>query len=583
MTTTDIHLNTLRELIYALTPAGNDGFEALVASALADVTDLTFRLAKSGSQFGKDASTPLSAFAIAMEAKRYDEKIGLDAVAGKALIAGNALAGKIDLWILASTVEVGDATEGTLREILQKEGISLLTLDWTPRPLQRLAVLLAAAREVTIAWFATHAPSSDKTALGAALAAIAEDPKFDGQVAELRKDLSAAEVGRDSLRKHSFHWLHARLTDRTLSGRSFGQHILVQDPTQPAVPRTALVSTLDSHVAVPLEPTVVAVLGDEGVGKTWLVAQWWATLAHPPIAIMVSGRRATLLDPGHPLDSLARLIADQVGPVSSSKIDAWSKRLLRWKKADPFIGFVVVLDGLNEHPAMPWADIIKGLSSEVRELGGVLIATCRPAYWKREIECRIRNSVATNTIVVTGYSDPELASKLAAARVLPQDLPAAVREFIRTPRICSLALDMLGRLRPDELTVERLLLEYWSSRLIERGDLLSHNASDFHKLIRSHAQAWMWSAQRWFDRDEWQQHSGLARRLGGARPFHDDLTEIEEGRFLSVSQHDPDRYTFRAESLPFAIGLLITSELKQIHEKTAVISDEDVLRIIDPI
>lgn len=141
MRTIDFHLTELQKFVYGLDPAGNKGFEGLIASALADITELTFRLAKSGFQFGKDATTPAGTFAIAMEAKRYDDKIGLDAVAGKALIAGNALAGKVDLWVLAATAEVGDTVETTLREILDKDGISLLTLDWSPRPLPRLAGL----------------------------------------------------------------------------------------------------------------------------------------------------------------------------------------------------------------------------------------------------------------------------------------------------------------------------------------------------------------------------------------------------------------------------------------------------------
>ena len=69
MSTVDFHLEELHKLVYGLDPAGSKGFEGLIASALADITELTFRLAKSGSQFGKDASTPAGTFAIAMEAK----------------------------------------------------------------------------------------------------------------------------------------------------------------------------------------------------------------------------------------------------------------------------------------------------------------------------------------------------------------------------------------------------------------------------------------------------------------------------------------------------------------------------------
>src|SRR5438034_3695732 len=48
------------------------------------ISGLLFRLAKSGSQFGRDASTPSGPFSIAMEAKRYATGLSLEDLAGKA-------------------------------------------------------------------------------------------------------------------------------------------------------------------------------------------------------------------------------------------------------------------------------------------------------------------------------------------------------------------------------------------------------------------------------------------------------------------------------------------------------------------
>ena len=90
-----------------------------------------------------------------------------------------------------------------------------------------------------------------------------------------------------------------------------------------------------------------------------------------------------------------------------------------------------------------------------------------------------------------------------------------VREFVPNPRICSVELSLVRRLslQPSELTIERLLMEYWQSRLSERGNLLTHNARDFEKLLRSHAKAWRERPKRKFDRDDWAAHSGAARRF----------------------------------------------------------------------
>ena len=97
----------LRETLLTLPPAGASGFEGLVAATLAALTDLTFRLAKSGSQFGRDASTPNAPFAIAMEAKRYTDSVSLETLTGKAAVVGLALEHKCDLWVICATSEVG--------------------------------------------------------------------------------------------------------------------------------------------------------------------------------------------------------------------------------------------------------------------------------------------------------------------------------------------------------------------------------------------------------------------------------------------------------------------------------------------
>jgi hypothetical protein len=62
-----------------------------VARALAALSGYTFRLAKSGSQFGRDAATPKAPLAIAMEAKRYTDSVPPEAVVGRAGVAAFAI------------------------------------------------------------------------------------------------------------------------------------------------------------------------------------------------------------------------------------------------------------------------------------------------------------------------------------------------------------------------------------------------------------------------------------------------------------------------------------------------------------
>lgn len=589
MTSLDKSLEKLRKILINLQPMGVGGFEGLVATALADITGLVFRLANSGSQFGRDASTENNPFAIAMEAKRYQDDLSLEDLAGKALLAGHYLENKVDLWILGATSKVGDHTVRQLSEILESHGVSLLVLDWTPHPLPPLAVLLASARDQTLRWF----KNGGKSNLPNILHSISNAPSFQSQQDNLRQSLNSAEIGLDALRQHTRKWVDIRFRKREISQKTFGQFITISDPSEPAIPRSRIIQSFANAMGIdPQKHTLIAVLGVEGIGKTWLVAQWWAALPEPPILIFVAGRRCEKLDPSEPLKSLAKLLAQQDEHSDETAIGKWDRRLERWRGQgiEERLRFVVVLDGLNENPEKPWADILKSLVSEVHALGGLVVATSREAFWNRDIVPRLRNnsnkqdSLTVRMVSVTGYTDEELKSILARVSVTPMDLPNPVREFVRNPRTCSVALNLINRLslQPNDLTVERLLLEHWKQRLEERGDLIGHNIQDFENLLRSHARTWLVHPNKPFNRDNWIDHSGAIRRTGG-RNLYNDLTEIEEGRFLKIISADSGTYQFQPETLPFALGLLVTHELKTAYIDPNPHADEQLNRILDPV
>lgn len=69
----------------------------------------------------------------------------------KATLAAAVLAEGIDLWALAATVEISESTQRQLEEILDDQGITLLTLHWTDTGLPPLAVLLTAVRPAVVA------------------------------------------------------------------------------------------------------------------------------------------------------------------------------------------------------------------------------------------------------------------------------------------------------------------------------------------------------------------------------------------------------------------------------------------------
>jgi len=163
-----------------------------------------------------------------------------------------------------------------------------------------------------------------------------------------------------------------------------------------------------------------------------------------------------------------------------------------------------------------------------------VIVTSRNGYWERDIRPRLSGSLDIRTMPVDEFDDKELAAALAPTGASPHALPPKVREFVRNPRVCAVAVTLLDRLllQPGELTVDRLLFEYWRQRMEERGDLTKHTIPDFEKLIRSHARAWLVRPSRSFERDEWDV------------PFPADI----EIRVVASEQAIPGRYSVNDKS-----------------------------------
>lgn len=117
--------------------------------------------------------------------------------------------------------------------------------------------------------------------------------------------------------------------------------------------------------------------------------------------------------------------------------------------------------------------------------------------------------------------------------------------------------------------------------MAERSDLIAHGVADFDKLLRSHAKTWL-ASQAPFDRDDWTDHSGPVKR-GDGRDARADLTEIEEGRFLTMSPDNDQSYEFREETLPYALGLLVNNELRVGVKKAGSDADAILEKILDPV
>lgn len=574
-------LADLRTILLSLRPAGTSGFEGLAATCIASLAKIPLRLAKSGLQFGRDMSSAPDDFAVAAECKLYKNDISLEDLSGKVRLASEHLAGNIDLWALCSTAEVGDITVRELEPSLKARGVELVMLDWPDAGLPPLAVLLATVAARTREWFNNHAPGQ-AAAVSVALAHIAADTDYAAAEANLRARFARGTVGLATLQSTSGKWLKARLADAEQSRIDLGQVVGLNPGGIEGVERADLVRELASNMRIRSGATqVIAVIGEEGAGKTWLVARWWAATDPQPIPLFISGNRVDLLDPKDPDGSLAQLFALQEGSGDEATIASWRRRFQRWKSdRSSALRFVLVLDGLNEHPQLPWSDIVRAFGRELRSLGGAICVTCRPAFWDQEVHPRLAAGVDIRRINVVDFSVDEVKSLITRAGHNPDELDPSVLDFIRSPRVLSVALTLVPRLGATDLTREKLLLEYWRARMAERGNGARRTFQEFNDVLRAHAEEWRSAGGRPFSRKDLPDRDPASKRRG-APDLVGDLTEIEEGRFLNVTE-DGEDYRFREDALPFALGLLIDRELKDA-EKAGSDLDAELEKAIRPI
>jgi hypothetical protein len=187
--------------------------------------------------------------------------------------------------------------------------------------------------------------------------------------------------------------------------------------------------------------------------------------------------------------------------------------------------------------------------------------------------------ITFHKVLVNNYDDAEFADLLRLHHVNPIELPPRLNRFMRNPRICSLALTMRTQLaNVEDLSVDRLLIEYWRARLFERGDLVGHDDVDFHNLLMQHAREYRARPGTNFRRDEWRSRSGAATRDDG-RNLANDLSDIEEGRFFDTAR---GIYSFREETLHFALGLLLADEIRATAQASSANANESFSAAIDP-
>lgn len=543
-------LATLRDALLDLPSSGPTGFEGLLATVFSKLLGVPFRLAKSGSQFGVDGKSADPEFPVAFEAKRYKDKVPSTEVLNKI----GALAIRDDpteLWVLGTTGIVATQAADDLDALARKHGFSTLILDWqTDTP--RLPAVLASAHVDVGEFLTLHVSTADLAAKAVpALKRLSENADLAVFARAAMVQLRAASVATPLALEANGRWLRATLSNRRLAKGRLGQVLSpLESGGSPVLSRSRLLSELQVAIQAPPADRLIAVLGDEGNGKSWLAMKSWAELPSPPLTVVFSPEELGAVRQGSNWDLVLaqKLLAQTEESCSDVTTQRWLRRLDRWRRAaaPPSARLLVLVDGLNQRPSVAWGHQIDSLVLHVFDLGGCTVVTSRTEYFRRHVEPRLSSHVTP--IMVPPWTLPERDEILAATGVAAASLHPAVAHSLLNPRLLGVALALLGAdiLRSlDALSVPQILFEHL--RMLDREGSEVRSAQDFADMLQSHA------------RDI------LERVRSGARDdviVFNQLEPAAEGQFFRLLEGEARRYTLRNQGLTYALGLAVVDELR---------------------
>jgi hypothetical protein len=573
MAKTNTEIEELREIVRRLQPIGPDGFEGLLATVLTDILKVEFVLAKSGSQHGRDGDSSLSGQAIKFEAKLYDDDVPKEQVLSKLAEISADEQGQTDLWILGSTGPVATQYVQSAQGFARQMGVGVLIFDWAPAGLPSLATLLALAPDAT-ARFLSSKLGGDESAFRAKIAAVEAHPQFADRAEELKIALAEPSLAPAYAASANEEWLRDAFQDAKRANQVFGQALAPGDTaTTGVLDRKVIRERYSNALFAPPNNAIVALLGVDGSGKSWLFAQTWLASREKVLTLVLVPHDFADISTSEAIEDLliSKCIVQTGETITEIAKARWRRYFKRWerlpKRASPTL--LVFVDGINERNSLPWGRILETLNGVLGDRHGKLTISCRAVFFRDRLEMRLASAV--DVVNVPEWSEAELGQLLSARGIEAKNLAPAVAQFLRNPRIFAIAsrlLDTRQIEQIEELSVSRLLFEHlWST---DHGVAVSSRAEFVHH-VREHANV-------------------ILRRLREQKV--DDLTVfgVSEGQFDAVSagrffvplESDPMLYRLIEDGLPLALGLSLLSAVQKAERNNTDL-DEELSRILDPV
>lgn len=558
-------LNQLKNVLGQLNPTGHGGFEGLVKSLLEALTGNRYRLARAGTQEGRDLSTAgTNSTWIAVEAKHYPRA----QPPPKRTFLGHLTETRndmpdLDLWVLVASTEIPDQTANALTREGNEQRIAVQILDWNATNTPDLPVLCAAALEKTTGFLTEQGTSPQELdEVTRELETLAKAPGFDRAVERIKQAFREAHIGYDHAKQATHRRLTQSMTEPREAKANLHQLLDIRNPTGKLIRRRSASDFLnDWWNNWPAKPGPAVLLGDEGNGKTWAGIAWWLAQEDTPLTLFIPSGRNDTEDPQE------LMAAELAAHTRFQKTDYWERRLTGWLQRPPGATpqLLLIIDGLNERPDKNWRRLFHAL--EARQYRGriAVIATCRNRYWEEEIDLNSLEDKAA-TFVIPPYDDEEFHEALSEFGLAASDLPAELNKLLRKPRFFRIARDYLRRGRPIEaVTLDRLFFDDWRSRYESKVGYFRLTPEGFSGLLRR-------LARDYREKNENATYDGRTIRdlmAGGGAPgteFFADFRELLDGDLIKRDDTDATAFTINKNLLPHALGHLLADQAKKTTE-----------------
>lgn len=557
-------------------PKKHSKLEKLAAALISRLLGVPIAVAKSGFQHGGDAGPAgRQGRRFRLECKKYSDTTSLSdrellGEIDQALARDTAL----EAWFLIATRNVPEQLRQELTQKGEREGVPVEIIDWEDRELAPLAALCAFAPDIVKAEFSEEAEKL----------AYALQPVSTDTIEMLRRNLQSWCLGFNILRNSSHDKLRKIWNSPKESNAYLGQDAAGGAHTK-RIRRNSVHQALSDWWLAPAKiDSPAAVIGWDGVGKTWIALNWLIeTIDEQPIILVVPSSAAANLS-SISETTIKQFLANQLYELSGVRDTAhWLRRLdyLFMRPTDEGPVFTIFFDGLNQEPSIQWLQLLKILQSEIFSTKIRVIISTRKHHFENKLG-RLRALIsAAKSIQVNNYDTTpggELDQMLVFEGLTQADLHPDLIELARTPRLFALVVRFRDRLiEAGQITVHRLLWEYGRDTLCVRAGK-SFSEEEWQAWLKEIAQKY---------RDGIKKYTTQSLSESVSLPYLNEsenyarLSDIIDGRF---AEPDPSgNLLLTSTVIEHALGVALLTHLNSVADASFASLHTALTQWLDPI